>query len=103
MVPAVTGPGFLLQIENGRTPGELLYLISMAVSVNIASSIRKDLNMADEKADKGQESKKRGKKINKMTLSEINTKLEEIKGSMGGHTSRYARQLVLRKSALSPK
>lgn len=78
-------------------------MISMVVSVNIARSIRKDLNMADEKADKGQESKKRGKKINKMTLPEINTKLEEIKGSMGGHTSRYARQLGRRKSVLSQK
>ena len=56
--------------------------------------------MADEK---GQESKKRGKKINKMTLPEINKKLEEIKGSMGGHASRYARQLTHRKNALSSK
>ena len=59
--------------------------------------------MADDKAEKGQESKNRGKKINKMTLPEINKKLEEIKDSMGGHSSRYARQLLHRKTVLSSK
>jgi hypothetical protein len=75
----------------------------MAVSASIANSVGKDKIMADEKDAKTQESKEKGKKINKMTLPEINTKLEEIKGSMGGHASRYARQLIRRKTALSQK
>jgi len=41
------------------------------------------------------------KKINKMTLSEIETKLEEVKGKMGGFDSKYAQQLILRKDYLN--
>ncbi len=41
------------------------------------------------------------KKINKMTLPEIEAKLNELKTSQGGLRSRYARQLVLRKKALT--
>jgi hypothetical protein len=41
------------------------------------------------------------KKINKMTLPEIEAKLNELKTSQGGLRSRYARQLVLRKKILT--
>ena len=40
------------------------------------------------------------KKINKMTLAEIEAKLEEVKSAMGGLSSKYARQLILRKEYL---
>ncbi len=40
------------------------------------------------------------KKINKMTLAEIETKLEELKKSRGGLTSKYAQQLGHRKNTL---
>jgi len=60
--------------------------------------------MADEKTGQSEkEAKKREKKINRMTLSQIEKKLEDIKGSMGGHASKYARQLHQRKKVLSPK
>jgi hypothetical protein len=42
------------------------------------------------------------KKINKMTLAEIETKLKEIEGTMGGLKSKYAQQLLHRKKILSP-
>jgi len=41
------------------------------------------------------------KKINKMTLAEIDAKLNELKTSQGGLRSRYARQLAHRKKALT--
>jgi len=40
------------------------------------------------------------KKINKMTLAEVEAKLEEVKSTMGGLYSKYARQLILRKEYL---
>jgi hypothetical protein len=40
------------------------------------------------------------KKINKMTLAEIEAKLNTIKSSQGGLRSRYAKQLLLHKKAL---
>ena len=43
----------------------------------------------------------KNKKINKMSLAEIEAKLEEINGSMGGHSSRYARELLRRREILS--
>lgn len=43
------------------------------------------------------------KKINKMTLAEIETKLKEIKETMGGWDSKYAQQLRKRKNLLSQK
>jgi len=42
------------------------------------------------------------KKINKMTLAEIEAKLNEVKSSQGGMRSRYARQLLGRKKILTP-
>jgi hypothetical protein len=51
---------------------------------------------AAEKSDK--ESGSKSKKINKMTLAEVEAKLEEIKGKQGGMDSRYALQLLHKKS-----
>lgn len=63
--------------------------------------------MAEEKgAATQQQSKKRGKKVNKLTLKEIDKKLEAIKnntGDIGGHSSRYAQHLLQRKKALTSK
>ena len=56
--------------------------------------------MAEEKPEQSQEKDARGKKINQMTLAEVEKQLEEIKGSQGGFTSRYARELLRRKSIL---
>ncbi len=53
---------------------------------------------AAEKSDK--ESSSKSKKINKMTLAEVEAKLEEIKGKQGGLSSRYALQLLHKKSLL---
>jgi hypothetical protein len=60
--------------------------------------------MAEEKADQTQEKAGRGKKINKLTLAEVEKQLQEIKTSQGGTTSRYAKELQRRKhNLLSPK
>jgi hypothetical protein len=61
--------------------------------------------MAEEKPDQPQENAGRGnKKINKLTLAEVEKQLQEIKISQGGHTSRYAKVLQRRKNnLLSPK
>jgi hypothetical protein len=56
--------------------------------------------MAEEKPEQPQEKRKRGKKINKMTISELEKKLEEVKSSQGGLASRYARELSRRKEIL---
>jgi hypothetical protein len=40
------------------------------------------------------------KKINKMTLGEIDAKLNEVRVSQGGLKSRYAKQLLQRKKTL---
>lgn len=39
-------------------------------------------------------------KVNKMTLAEIDAKLNEVKTAQGGLRSRYAKQLLLRKKTL---
>ncbi len=41
------------------------------------------------------------KKINKMTLAEIEAKLEDVKIKMGGLDSKYAQHLILRKNYLN--
>jgi hypothetical protein len=51
---------------------------------------------AAEKTDTG--SGPKSKKINKMSLAEVESKLEEIKGKQGGLRSKYARQLLHAKS-----
>ncbi len=43
---------------------------------------------------------KKNKKINKMTLAEIEAKLGAIQQAQGGLVSSYARQLIRRKKAL---
>ncbi len=40
----------------------------------------------------------RSKKINKMTAAEVTAKIEEIKSKQGGLRSKYARQLLQKKS-----
>ncbi|MGB8952437.1 MAG: hypothetical protein WCC06_07205 [Candidatus Aminicenantales bacterium] len=50
-----------------------------------------------------EKSGKSNKKINRMTLAEIESQLEEIKSSMGGHSSKYAQHLIRRKNLLTAK
>ncbi len=59
--------------------------------------------MAEEKTEQSEEKAKRNKKINRMTLAEIEKRLEEIERSMGGHSSRYARELLRRKEILQSR
>jgi len=40
------------------------------------------------------------KKINQLSVSEIDAKLNEMKTAQGGLRSRYAKQLILRKKAI---
>ena len=47
------------------------------------------------------EQKKRGKKISRMTLTEIESALEKVKGSMRGLNSSFARHLLDRKKQLA--
>lgn len=56
--------------------------------------------MAEEKSSEPTAKAKRNKKINQMTLEEIEKKLDEIKSTMGGHSSRYARELLRRREVL---
>lgn len=53
--------------------------------------------MADSAADKTS----KNKKINRLTLAEIEARLEEIKKAEGRWQSRYARALLARKRALA--
>jgi len=53
--------------------------------------------MADEK----QETTPKRKKMNVLTLAEIEAGLAECKEKQGGLVSKYARQLLARKKALS--
>jgi hypothetical protein len=41
------------------------------------------------------------KKINEMSLNELEGKLAEVKEKQGGWTSKYAKQLLLRKKTLT--
>jgi len=62
-----------------------------------------DQNQADGgrlMAAEAKEKSQKNKKIKKMTLTEIDAKLEEIKKNEGGLLSRYARHLLARKQAL---
>ncbi len=56
--------------------------------------------MAEEKQEQSQDKPKRGKKINKMSVSEVEKALETAKNSQGGLSSRYARALLRRKDIL---
>ena len=53
--------------------------------------------MADEK----QEATPKRKKVNALTLAEIEAALAQCKEKQGGLNSKYARQLLARKKALS--
>ena len=57
--------------------------------------------MAEEKQEQAQDKPKRGKKVNKMTLAEVEKALEAAKSSQGGLSSRYAQALLRRKDILS--
>lgn len=46
------------------------------------------------------EKKKKNKKVNEMTLEEIESKLQEVQQTQGGLTSLYARHLLRRKEIL---
>ncbi len=58
---------------------------------------------ADATPESGAESPSpsRRKKINELTLEEIEAKLAECRDKQGGLSSKYARQLLLRKKVLS--
>jgi len=42
------------------------------------------------------------KKINRLSLAEIDARLAECQGKQGGLLSKYSRQLLARKKALTP-
>jgi putative cell wall-binding protein len=52
--------------------------------------------MAEEKQEQTQDKPKRGKKINKMSTSEVEKALENAKNTQGGTSSRYAQALLRR-------
>ena len=56
--------------------------------------------MAEEKPEQVQDKPKRGKKINKMTIAEVEKALEAVNSSQGGQASRYARELIRRRDVL---
>jgi len=56
---------------------------------------------AEDEAQSAGDSAPKSKKINGMSLSEIEAKLAEVKEKQGGLTSKYAKQLLLRKKVLS--
>jgi len=49
------------------------------------------------------EQEKKNKKVNKMSISEIDAALAKCNEHMKGHTSKYARALLARKEALKSK
>ena len=55
--------------------------------------------MAEETKADGQKAAKRIK-INKLSVADIDAKLNEVRSAQGGLGSRYAKQLQLRKKAL---
>lgn len=56
--------------------------------------------MAEEKQEQPQDKPKRGKKINKMSVAEVEKALEGTKSAQGGQASRYARELIRRRDIL---
>lgn len=64
---------------------------------------KKEEEKKEEKEAKEESAAPVKKKINKMTLAEVEAKLKEIKETMGGWDSKYARHLVTRKNFLSSK
>lgn len=57
--------------------------------------------MEEKKAETEPAAPPKKKKINKMTLAEIDAKLEYVKEKMGGLNSKYAQQLLQRKKTLT--
>ncbi len=58
--------------------------------------------MAEEKQEQAQDKPKRGKKVNKMSLAQVEEALEAAKSSQGGLNSRYAQALLRRREVLRP-
>jgi hypothetical protein len=56
--------------------------------------------MAEEKQEQAREGQKRGKKINKMSIAEIEKALEEAQSAQRGQASRYVRELLRRRDVL---
>ncbi len=55
---------------------------------------------SDDKVQTETEKKKKNKKINKMTLEEIEKKIQEVQQTQGGLSSIYARHLLRRREVL---
>ena len=58
---------------------------------------------AKEAAAPAEGSKEKRKKINCMSLPEIESELKNVKEKMGGYGSRHAQELLLRKKELTTK
>jgi hypothetical protein len=58
--------------------------------------------MAEEKQEQTQDKPKRGKKINKMSITEVEKALEAAKSTQGGLSSRYVKALLRRMEILRP-
>lgn len=56
--------------------------------------------MAEEKPVQAQDKPKRGKKVNKMSMAEVEKALEAAQSAQGGQASRYARELIRRRNIL---
>ncbi len=61
----------------------------------------KETQTTDKTPEGGSESGAKKKKIKDLTLKEIEAKLAECRDKQGGLTSRYSKQLLLRKKALT--
>jgi hypothetical protein len=75
-------------------------MIHRPTAEQLAQFKKKETAMAEEKTAQAQEKAKGGKKINKMSLAEIEKKLAEVKSAQGGLSSRYARELQRRQNFL---
>ena len=60
----------------------------------------KEEKLPEKKAEPAPVTVPKRKKINKMSLEEIEAKIEEVKNKMGGLHSKYARQLLIRRDYL---
>jgi hypothetical protein len=56
--------------------------------------------MAEEKAEQTQEKAQKSKKLNKLTLAEVEKKIEDAKNAQKGFSSRYAKELHRRRDIL---
>ncbi len=60
----------------------------------------KEEKPSEKKAEPAPVTAPKRKKINKMSLEEIEAKIEEVKNKMGGLHSKYGRQLLIRRDYL---